>query len=674
MNIKALQTAFTTGEISPRLKDRIDLDQYYSAAMTLENFLPTPQGPIIRRPGLTHIAELGIADSNCRLIPFTFDADQSFVLCFHTDGNIYFFFKQGIITGSDGQPYKVAHGFTEEEINVFDYAQSGDIVYLVCARLQPRKLIRKANDNWVIENEVFADNSEFAPTLQDTNYDEYCEMKFVAEGGSLSDLKAYKRIANNPAKWEQFAENFVSGGTYTVTAKRNGTDNLSMSAWGTAMTVIDGGSGTTSSMPSQWKAGNYPTLVAFYDQRLIYAATPNEPQTIWMSRIGLYNDFNKTGPDDQVLDDMAIEYTIASDDVNGIVWMIGLEGLMLGTSGGEYRVAASLAGEALTPNNTKVTKITNYGSAKTKPYPLGLGVAYVQRSRRAIRHVGPDQLGTYNSTDLMTLANHICEDGIKQMALQTNPYTILWCVTNSGKLVSLSYDKDNKVLAWSRHTIANGLRKVLSVTVIPGEDGKDEVWVASINTNTEHKQSLFLDAMLDAATETDKVEDSRFLDSYLYTLDKPDSKVISGLSHLAGQEVGILIDGWVHPNRVVSAEGTVTLDQLGNKIIIGLPFTSLVKTINFQSNQNNTAGSTRRIYKVGITLLNSLGCRVSAGAKEEEVYMGPTKIMNKAKELFSGTKIVPVSSTWEKELSVTVTQDKPLPCEVTNIIGYLSAN
>jgi len=43
--------------------------------------------------------------------------------------------------------------------------------------------------------------------------------------------------------------------------------------------------------PKAWKEGNYPSAVAFYEQRLVLAATPDKPGTIWFSRTGDLTDF-----------------------------------------------------------------------------------------------------------------------------------------------------------------------------------------------------------------------------------------------------------------------------------------------------------------------------------------------------------------------------------------------
>ena len=50
-----MQTSFASGELSPLLLGRTDLDQYYKGAQTAENVVIVPQGGVKRRPGTRFI-------------------------------------------------------------------------------------------------------------------------------------------------------------------------------------------------------------------------------------------------------------------------------------------------------------------------------------------------------------------------------------------------------------------------------------------------------------------------------------------------------------------------------------------------------------------------------------------------------------------------------------------
>jgi len=52
-----IQSSFVSGELSPLLKGRIDINQYYQAVETAENVVIVPQGGMKRRPGTEFIAQ-----------------------------------------------------------------------------------------------------------------------------------------------------------------------------------------------------------------------------------------------------------------------------------------------------------------------------------------------------------------------------------------------------------------------------------------------------------------------------------------------------------------------------------------------------------------------------------------------------------------------------------------
>ena len=105
---------------------------------------------------------------------------------------------------------------------------------------------------------------------------------------------------------------------------------------------------------ADWRLGafyiaSYPSSVAFYEQRLVFAGTANQPQTLYFSVGGDYENF--TGG---VLADSGLTYTIGSNQVNVIRYLSSSRSLLLGTSGGEFVVRAGGADEPITPKNIQI--------------------------------------------------------------------------------------------------------------------------------------------------------------------------------------------------------------------------------------------------------------------------------------------------------------------------------
>lgn len=171
-----IQTSFSAGELSPHLHDRIDLEAYFAGCAELRNFIPLPHGPILRRRGTHFIYEAKA--STVRLIPFSFNVIQSFVLEF-TNETIRIYHSDGILVNDEGTILEVESPFEEQDLPNLNWAQQGDWLYLVDGRHTPRALKRYSNTDWRVEELTFTSKPE--------EWDGENQPKFVA----LFEQRAY---------------------------------------------------------------------------------------------------------------------------------------------------------------------------------------------------------------------------------------------------------------------------------------------------------------------------------------------------------------------------------------------------------------------------------------------------------------------------------------------------
>ncbi len=153
----------------------------------------------------------------------------------------------------------------------------------------------------------------------------------------------------------------------------------------------------------------YPAAVTFYEQRLVFASTTEQPQTIFFSVGGSFEDFTDgVGPAD------ALTYTLGSNQVNVIRYLQAGRVLLVGTSGGEFVVTSS-EDAPLSPTNAVVKRQATYGSANIQPVQVANVTLFVQRARRKLRELVFDlNTDSYQAPDMTLLAEHITTSGIKQ--------------------------------------------------------------------------------------------------------------------------------------------------------------------------------------------------------------------------------------------------------------------
>lgn len=290
---------------------------------------------------------------------------------------------------------------------------------------------------------------------------------FTEGDPSSTGLEHNDRITDTAKKFVE--EGFQVGMTITTTgasASANNADRLLVAVTEDTMLfapsddVVTAGVGASVTIVGKLKAdtnwrlgafypGNYPSAVTFYEQRFVLAATAAQPQTLYFSVGGDFENF--TGG---VLADSSLTYTIGSNQVNVIRYLSSSRSLLVGTSGGEFAVRASGTDEPLTPTNAQIKQQSAYGSANVQPVQVGNAVLFLHRAARKIRELTYNyDSDSYVAPDLTILSEHITEQGILEMAYQQEPDNIVWCVRTDGLLIGMTYRREEQVIAWHRHKI-----------------------------------------------------------------------------------------------------------------------------------------------------------------------------------------------------------------------------
>jgi hypothetical protein len=212
------------------------------------------------------------------------------------------------------------------------------------------------------------------------------------------------------------------------------------------------------SATTRWAEGcwspyrGYPTCVTFFEQRCIYAGTSHQPQTIWLSATDDFENF-----DECTKDDSAFSLTLDSDTRNAIRWLASLEAILIGTTGGEWRLRGGPYDEPLTPTSYNLRQQTTHGSADIQPIVVNDAALFVDFVSRKVRELTYDgDTSRFIAPDLTALAENITETGITSFAYQKNPDPILWCTLTDGMLLSTTYEREQNVVAWAEHPFSKG--------------------------------------------------------------------------------------------------------------------------------------------------------------------------------------------------------------------------
>jgi len=361
--------------------------------------------------------------------------------------------------GVSNKVFELATPYTTAQLFDIKFAQSADVMYITHPAHEVEKLSRTGHTAWTLTDVDFTKGP-----MQDANTTDTTLNPGQAAVGTGIALVASAVTGINGGSGFLATDVgrfvFLNDGYAKITGVTN-TTNAVM----TIITALDNANAT-----ANWQLGafsdttGHPSCVTFFEQRLVFAGTTNQPQTVFFSKSGDYEnmDSNIGGT---IADDDAIIYTIASNQVNAIRFMTSTRTLIIGTAGGEFTVSGGGTDSAVTPTNILIKKQSNHGAANVDAISVGNATLFLQRAKRKIRELAYNfDVDGYTAPDMTILAEHITEGGLTQIAYQQEPNQIVYAVRGDGELAGLTYQREQQVTAWHRH-IFGGRFGIATLTV-----------------------------------------------------------------------------------------------------------------------------------------------------------------------------------------------------------------
>ena len=647
-------SSFAAGEISPRLEGRTNIEKYQQGLSDLTNMVVMPHGGVTRRPGTEFLGEVADSSVKSRLIPFQFKTADTYILEFgeqtmrvYRNGLQVLNATDKTITGatqaSPGVITSASHGFS-----------NGDEVYIDSVvgmtELNGRNyLIANATTNTFTLQDLFGNNIDTTGFTAYTSGGTATEIYEIATPYSEADLF--------DLRFAQSADTmYIVHPSYAVRTLTRTDHN----AWTFASLIIN-----ENDTPTLTSSNNYPSVVSFFEQRLVFAASNNNPQTLWFSKNGDYGNFHTGSADDD-----ALIYTIASNQVNAIRFLSATRVLTVGTSGGEYVLTSTNDGP-VTPTTTLIRKYSNYGTALIEPVQVADVTLFAQRGNRKIREfkfVGDVNTGGYSAPDMTILAEHITNGGIDHMAYQQEPDSVVWCVRDDGVLLGMTYRREEQVVAWHKHVIggefSGGDAVVESIATLPTDTGEDELFMIVKRTiNSVTKRYIEKLKAFDFGNSTSS---AFFVDSGLPYSGGATSS-LSGLYHLEGEELQILANGATHPDQTVSGGG-VSLVFPATSAAVGYGYDSTMQTLRIESGSmdGTSQGKPKRVHAITLRFYETVGAEVGndAGEIDRIFFRDSSMAMDTAVPLFTGDKDIEFPGGFEDDDRIYIKQGQPLPLTV----------
>jgi len=413
----------------------------------------------------------------------------------------------------------------------------------------------------------------------------------------------------------------------------------------------------------------FPRTVNLHQARIYYGGTERRPLSVWASVVDDFQNMRQTTNNDG-----GLYLTLSAKEANRIMWMESQDKLLIGTSGNEWTLGAS-TDEGITPSNATAEKQSSYGSKYLPAATINDVLLFVQRQGRKVRELVYvlDKDG-WVAPDLTVLAEHVTAGEIVERAYQQQTDAIYWAIRGDGQLIGMTYERDQNVVGWHRHTTDGAFE---SVATIYGIGGTDEVWL-SVQRTVGGQTKRFIERFYTLSREKFEAADKAswwYLDCAVRYSGTATS-TMSGLSHLNGRTVDVLANGAVETPKTV-ASGSITLDKARTTVLAGLPFTSTLQpmTIDINNMADGTSrGRFKRIHRMVLALQKSLGGEVSTDQGQTWQYLYNRDFpdpMDASPPVFTGDTEVVTASDHDRNLQVTVRQKQPLPLTVLAMVAKI---
>jgi hypothetical protein len=393
----------------------------------------------------------------------------------------------------------------------------------------------------------------------------------------------------------------------------------------------------------------WPRSGSFHKSRLVLGGLKERPQTILMSKIGDFFNFDIG----EGLDDEAIDVTIDDDQVNTVRGIFSGRGLSIFTSGGEFSISSDI-NSAITPGNIadQMQKETRHGSSSIRPVSVDGSIVFVERedpntagSGRIVRQfIYNDIEQSFSAPNISVFSQHLISNPVAmdiRRSTEAHPSNYLYMVNDDGTCAVLNSLREQKLLAWTLFE-TEGLLEDVAVS------GNKTFFIVKRTINSVEKR------FLEVLNEDNQMDCS-------ITQSAAATTSWTGLDHLDNEEVRIMGDGYMLEDETPSG-GAITSSESVSDLEAGFSFLARVKhlPLNVIIEGQSWVGELKNPVFVNIRMYNSRALKVKHGAQtvcpqldefETTVNLVPPTLYTKWQKVYIGGV--------GREVSVEITQDDP---------------
>lgn len=445
------------------------------------------------------------------------------------------------------------------------------------------------------------------------------------------------------------------------------------------------GAATATAVLGSPSAGN-PTVPSFFQQRLVLAGPVANPQQFNMSQPGAYYNFNVSFPTQS---DNAIQGSLVSGKLNTINSLVAMpSGLVILSDQQAWLVNGGSAGAGVSSLNITANSQAYNGSAGLPPIVANYDLLYVQAKQSIVRDLSYNfYTNVYTGANISTISSHLFFGyTLLEWCWAEEPFKIVWAVRNDGVLLSLTYLKDQELIAWAHHDTQGAFKSVATVTETVALGSVDAVYTVAQRT-INGATIQYIERMTEVYYPQGAVN-SWFVDAGInYTGSA--ATTFSGAQHLAGAVCSGVADGvaisFTMPVTgifVFGPGGTPGLTSIANASIVtvGLPITGQLQTLALDLGEPTVQGKRKKISGVTLRCEQALGLTIgrtfdtSSQKVMKDLAVGNVGSMTNAvvTNLVTGDARTIIDPLWDIPGQYCIQQTQPFPASVLGVIPEIT--
>ena len=721
--INSIITDFSAGEIAPYLFGKTTSPVYYKGCSQMVNFMPRIQGGFRKRPGSLFIGHTYGPDKVAQLYAIKISINQSYVLEFTNNRCQVWSFTNGALNPTPVTSF--ATTYLAAEVSQLQFAWMFPDLFISHQNHAPARIRYAAGPTFTLANINFVSTSFSFTATTVTGSPTMTNIAGVA-GQTIANLPLPSSLVSG--LWvltDVTNPTYITAGAYFLQVYPSATASASIAAASATMSAnaATGSVGDTyllqqATIPFQ-SAGNYPRCVSVAYQRVLWANTKNQPETVWTSIVGVWDSgdplgaagnmnvnlfegttypqptqitdtsgnpttnppsyYNQQQTQNAVTDSDGISATLTETE-SELLWITGSHDLIIGAADGEVVIPSNTGTVVgISPNTISDNMVSRMGSAPIQGAVLISGVVFVQLGGYKVREM--NWQGVSNSysdpADLSFFSGHLFTGNpITAWDFAQSPDTVAYFLRTDGTLACLHYDPANGVRSWWQFKTRPG-DVITSIAVQTGTTG-DTLFLSVTRGAYNLIEQLTSPDWAGAPT----VPNWCYMDCATQKYNAIAYTTIAVDASFNGVTMGVVADG-AHLGTAVPSGGVLTLPGgvKANYVTVGLlPVTPTVKTMPIAPDGKYGPGLTDigTVDHVGLFLYNTLDIQVGtdaqliANGKIENVFeVAQTRGANPTP--YTGqVEPVPIMGTNIRELILDIQSAAPLPCEVTALIAEVT--